>query len=379
MSDGVAPGVNAENLRRLLDAVMAIGSELELSAVLLDIAEAARELSQATYGALGVLDATGLRLAEFHTVGIDDDTRARIGSLPEGRGVLGLLIVDPKPLRLHNVADHPESAELPPNHPRMTSFLGVPIQVRGRAFGNLYLCDKRDGVAFTDDDEAMVVALAAAAGSAIENARLHARVGELALFEDRERIARDLHDTVIQRLFAVGLGLQGLTRRVSDPEVLDRITAAVDDLDTTIRQVRSAIFELHTARLPGRSARQEVLDVCAESGRGLGFEPHVRLEGAIDVMVDDSMAEDLLAVLREALANVARHSGAGSTEVILRAADGRLTLEVRDDGKGPGDGLGGRGVENMRTRAARLGGEFSISHRPGGGTEMRWSVPFAVR
>src|SRR3954462_7359047 len=163
------------------------------------IIRAAVDLVDARYGALGVLDETGTRLAQFITVGIDDEARARIGNVPEGHGILGLLIVEPTPIRLPDLREHPDSFGFPPNHPPMRSFLGVPIRVRDTVFGNLYLTDKRTAEVFSDVDEELVVGLAAAAGVAIENARLHSRLGELALVDDRERIARDLHDTVIQR------------------------------------------------------------------------------------------------------------------------------------------------------------------------------------
>jgi len=363
-------------LRRLLDAVLLIGSELELPAVLTTIIRTARELVDATYGALGVLDDTGTRLAQFITVGIDDQAREAIGELPHGHGILGLLIVEPKPLRLPDLREHPDSYGFPPNHPKMTSFLGVPIRVRDQVFGNLYLTDKKGGDVFTDVDEEMVVALAAAAGIAIDNARLHARVADLALFEDRERIARELHDTVIQRLFATGLSLQGAARLAEDrPPLLERIQQAVEDLDATVREVRSAIFELHTARLPGRSVRQEILDIGAESARALGFEPVMRFDGPIDSSIEDSVADHLVAVLREALANVARHAEASTAEVDLKVREGILTLRVVDDGVGPGEGAGGRGLENMRVRAARLAGSVSLTARPEGGAELCWQVP----
>ena len=244
-----------KQLRRLLDAVLTIGSELDLPVVLRRIAEAAMELVDARYTALGVLDESRTGLAQFITVGIDDEQRADIGHLPEGHGILGLLIVDPKPIRLADLREHPDSYGFPPNHPPMRSFLGVPVRVRGQVFGNLYLCDKAGDDVFSDADEEMVVALAAAAGIAIENARLHARVAELALVEDRDRIARDLHDTVIQRLFATGLSLQSTIRITEKQDVATRLQTAVDDLDRTVRDIRSAIFELHTDTVPGRSLR----------------------------------------------------------------------------------------------------------------------------
>src|SRR5436305_4177790 len=206
-------------LRELLDAVLTIGSDLDLRAVLHRIVEGAVALVDARYGALGVLDESGTRLAEFITVGLSDEQRHHIGDLPEGKGILGLLLVDPKPLRLPDLGEHPDSFGFPPHHPPMHSFLGVPIRVRDEVFGNLYLTDKRSPEAFTDIDEELVSALATAAGVAIENARLHARARDYVVMEDRERIARDLHDTVIQRLFAVGLSLQSAERHVQSDVV----------------------------------------------------------------------------------------------------------------------------------------------------------------
>ena len=365
-------------LRRLLEAVLVVGSELDLATALQRIVEAAADLVHARYGALGVLDRSGNALAEFITVGVSEEQKRAIGSLPKGHGILGLLIAHPAPLRLPDLSEHADSFGFPPNHPLMTSFLGVPIRVRDQVFGNLYLCDKADGEVFTDIDEEMTVALASAAAVAIENARLHSRVAEIALFEDRERIARDLHDNVIQRLFATGLGLQGTMRLAGATEIASRLQQAVDDLDDTIRELRSAIFELHTERLPGRSVRQEVLDVCAESARALGFEPVVRFDGPIDNAVDDALAEHVLAVLRESLSNVARHAEATAATVDINVREGSLSLAVTDNGTG-GDrtSTGGRGIDNMRARATRLGGTMSIVRPDSGGTRVQWQVALA--
>jgi len=363
-------------LRRLLDGVLTIGSDLDLHSVLHTIIETAAELVDATYGALGVLDESRTRLTEFITVGVDDATRAAIGHIPEGHGILGLLIIDPRPLRLPDLNEHPDRFGFPPNHPPMTSFLGTPIVVRGEVFGNLYLCDKAGGDVFTDVDQELAEGLASAAGIAIENARLHARVADFATVEDRERIARDLHDTVIQRLFAIGLGLQSTLRLVSSDDVRARLLTAVDDLDTTVRDVRAAIFGLHSTRLPGRSVRQEVIDLCTESSRGLGFDPTVRFDGPIDAAVDDSLADDLFAVLREALTNVARHAKATRVEVSLDVRDSTLSATVSDDGIGQGDRPGvGNGLGNLHRRAAGRDGDFTIRAGDAGGTTVTWKVP----
>jgi signal transduction histidine kinase len=376
MNDASAQGhAGPRQLRRLLDAVLVVGSELDLSTVLRRIIEAAADLVHARYAALGVLDETGNALAEFITVGLTAEQQRAIGALPKGHGILGLLIVDPVPLRLPDLREHPDSYGFPPNHPPMTSFLGVPIRVRDQVFGNLYLCDKADGDVFTDIDEEMTVALAAAAGVAIENARLHSRVADIALFEDRERIARELHDNVIQRLFATGLGLQSAMRLAGETELATRMRQADDDLDDTIRELRSAIFELHTARLAGRSVRQELLDLCAQAARALGFDPIIRFDGPIDNSVDDALADHLAAVVREALSNVARHAAATEAVVAITASDGVLTVVIDDNGSaGLREDPGGRGIDNMRARATRLGGTMTIEPRTTGGTQLRWQV-----
>ncbi len=367
-------------LRKLLDGVLTIGSDLDLHTVLHTIIETAADAVDATYGALGVLDESGSRLSAFVTVGIDESGRAAIGTLPQGHGILGLLIVDPKPLRLPDLNKHPDRFGFPPNHPPMTSFLGVPIVVRNRVFGNLYLCDKVGGDAFSDVDVELAVGLASAAGIAIENARLHARVAEFATLEDRERIARDLHDTVIQRLFAVGLGLQATMRLVSDPAVTDRLLAAVDDLDTTVRDVRAAIFELHTSRLPGTSIRQQLVQLSAEASQGLGFDPVIRFDGPIDTAVTEALADDLFAVMRESLTNVAKHADATTVEVSIDVRDSMLSIRVVDNGVGyRAVALHGHGLSNLSARAARLGGVFTIAcaDASGHGTATAWQVPLS--
>ena len=368
---------DASRLRRLLDAVLFLGSELKVPTVLRRIVEAGTELVGARYGALGVLDERREGLSEFITVGLSKQQVAEIGSLPRGHGILGLLIVDPKPLRLKNLNEHADRFGFPPHHPPMTSFLGVPILARGEVFGNLYLTDKRvDGqiAEFTSDDEELIVALATAAGVAIENARLHSMARELDVVADRERIARDLHDTVIQRLFATGLLLQGAVRMASSPELSGRLQEAVDDLDTTIRQIRSTVFALGVHQ-PGASLRGEVLGVVREAAQSLGFDPRVRLEGPIDASVPDNVAEHILSVLREALSNVAKHAGASRVDVVLDVGD-EAVLRVTDDGVGPGEEhVGGFGLQNMRGRAEALHGRFAVLPHVTGGTVLEWRVP----
>lgn len=365
-------------LKELLDALLAIESEPDLAGVLRRVVEAARQLTRARYAALGVLAPQGRHLAEFVSSGIDAATAADIGRLPHGEGILGLLIREARPLRLADLRTHPDAAGFPPGHPDMGSFLGVPLLVRDAVYGNLYLTEKEGGGEFSEGDEALAVALATAAGVAVDHARLQRRVGELTLAADRERIARDLHDTVIQRLFATGLSLQSSLSLVLDATLRERIEEAVGDLDATIRQVRATIFDLEQPERSEHGLRARVLSVCAEAARSLGFDPEVRFSGAIDDRVDEETSVELLSSLREALSNVARHADAHWAEVELSARD-ELALRVVDDGVGPGpsgDGVG-RGVSNMKARAKGLGGGCTVAARPGGGTEVRWVVPAA--
>jgi signal transduction histidine kinase len=364
--------------RRFLDALLTVGSELDLEAVLQRIVDAAAELVDARYAALGVVNEARNGLSNFVWTGLTEEQRERIGDLPTGHGILGLLITDARPLRLDDLGTHPASSGFPPHHPPMHTFLGVPVRVRDEVFGNLYLTEKRDGTPFTEADEELVLALATAAGITIDNARLHGRVAELALVEERDRIARDLHDNVIQGLFATGLSLQGASRLSDRATVDERIESAVDELDRTIRRIRTVIFELGPARLSGRSLRREVLDVCAEASRGLGFSPEVTIDGPVDTAADERTVEHAAAALRELLANVARHAQATAATVHVYLDGDRLVVRVIDDGRGVGEiGAGGRGVANLRARAATLSGGFTLGPRPDGerGSAGEWWAP----
>lgn len=365
-------------MRKLLDAILALGSDLDLPAMLKRIIEGAVELSDATYGALGVLDESGTRLSQFITIGIDDEAHRAIGTLPQGHGILGLLIVDAKPLRLPDLTEHPDSYGFPPNHPPMKSFLGVPIRLRDQAFGNLYLTDKKSAEVFTDVDEELMIGLAAAASIAIENARLHHKLHAIALVEDRDRIARDLHDTVIQRLFATGMSLQGAARMVrTDPSTtIERIEGAVDDLDLTVKYIRTAIFGLGESRTATGDLRNRILALAHDAAGPLGFEPRVLLDGPIDTRVNDRVAAELLATLHEALSNVARHAKATRAEVEV-VVEGDVCLRVIDNGVGPPDDEQprGNGLKNMLARAEKLGGELDLRAAEPTGTTLEWRAP----
>ena len=530
-------------LRGLLAANQLIIADLALPAVLRHIAEAARELVGARYAALGVIAPAG-GLAEFVHVGMADDVVERIGHLPEGKGLLGALIEDPRPIRAPDIARDARSSGFPPAHPPMSSFLGVPIRVRDEVFGNLYLTESTKGD-FTAEDEELAKALAATAAVAIDNARLfeaaqsrgewlqasaaitrdvassdatdvvrhltmiaersltvacaasvavllpspddetslavdvavgvgaevqlggrlpitgtlagqafltgeslradshgeldaltsspgrqdpgpllvvpligsrcargvlvvartsghpgfteeelemasgfadHATVAielaearaeqqRAALLDDRERIAADLHDHVIQRLFAAGLSLQSVVGRVGEGRAAERIAVTIEDLDATISQIRTTIFQLqHAPRADDRSVRGRILTVISDVVPALGFQPSLRFQGPLEHAADDDIVEDLLAVLREALTNVARHARARSVEVDVTAALAVLTLRVQDDGIGV-TSTRTSGLANMRRRAERHGGIFTVSRRDVGGTVLAWQVP----
>lgn len=370
--------MGTNDVRRLLDAILPVASDLSLPVVLERIVESACALVGARYGALGVL-ADDMTLREFITVGIDAETIARIGPPPQGHGVLGLLIWDPKPLRLDDITRHAQSYGFPEHHPPMHSFLGVPVLVRDKVFGNLYLSEKIGAPRFTDEDEELVVGLAAVAGVAIDNARLHDRVREVAVVEDRERIARDLHDTVIQRLYATGLSLSATQRHAVKPEVISRLQTAIEDLDTTMRDIRSTIFALQTADRGALGLRADVLRLVRQAENALGFAPRATFEGLVDSAVPEDVADHLLAVLREALTNAAKHARASRVDVEVRVSDRDVVLRVADDGVGIGAAPdSGFGLGNLAERAGVLGGSCTVSRRPEGGTDVRWQVPLAI-
>ncbi|MBS2938366.1 GAF domain-containing sensor histidine kinase [Nocardioides sp. J2M5] len=539
----------SERLRHLLDAVVAVSSELSLDAVLSRIVSAASNLLGARYAALGVLtEGPDRSLRTFIHHGMSDEVVARIGALPTGHGLLGLLIEDPRPIRLEDIASHPASYGFPDEHPPMSSFLGVPVRTRDRVFGNLYLTEKTGGGDFTGTDEAIAVALAAAAGVAIENATLYEEaegrrawlaataeiaallsadtpVGEalqvvadrarslaradvawvvtgstagelrlevvsgapvdleamqalpmrsslaslvidsgepvtvldlgtdpravdpssiagwpqlgpvivlplmsgtqaegvlslawtpehadgfhrvdpdlpasfaeqaalalqlarsredrqrLVLYEDRDRIARDLHDLVIQRLFAVGMGLQATAKQPDlDDRVRGRLTDAIDELDDTIKDIRRTIFALGSLGADA-NLQTEVETLVERAGAVMKLNPKLRLVGPVRSTVPHEVVPDLLAVLGEALTNVARHAHASAVDVVLSAVDGNVVLVVADDGRGMDRRAAASGLENMRVRARRHGGDLQVESEAGAGTTVTWTVPLVA-
>ena len=368
----------SENDRRLIEAGMALASELSLDAVLQRIVELAVDLTDARYGALGVLTPDGGSIQEFITVGITPEERAALGDPPKGHGLLGALIRDARPLRIPDIGADPRSVGFPPNHPHMKSLLGAPIAGRGRVFGNVYLTDKHSADAFDDEDQRVLVVLATQAAIAIENARLYEETqqkGEelqrLQVLEERERIGKELHNGVIQSLFAVGMHLQGLAAASQDESIARSLESSVEDIDHAIRDLRNYIFGLRPGILADRQLDDAIRELCKEfEGRsGVVTVADVDAEAAAEL---SSSAGDVIQIVREALSNVERHAAAATCRVTLRRIDeSRIELSVDDDGAGfDGSPSMGMGLANLRARVDALGGSFEVRSAAGEGTTV---------
>jgi signal transduction histidine kinase len=369
--------------KMLIEAGMTLGSELDLDAVLRRMVELAVQITGARYGALGVLNEDGETIERFITEGVSDEVRAAIGHPPVGHGILGLLIRERRPMRLPDLGADPRSHGFPPNHPPMHSFLGAPVLALGQVFGNLYLTEKRGAEVFSDDDEAALVVLATQAGVAVENARLHAEtqrasqeLRRLEVLEERERIAKELHDGVIQSLFAVGMGLQGTAGMARDEDLASRIAGAVEEIDRAIRDLRNYIFGLRPGILADRQLDQALKE--------LGNEFQTRSDVLTIVEVDPvvaaelaSRAADIVQLTREALSNVGRHASATSCRISLRRTSEGAELAIDDDGVGfdLASTRSGMGLANLEDRVEGLGGMLTIESIAGEGTTLRAALP----
>ena len=367
-----------EAVEALDAAVRGISGVLDIDQVLQLIVDRVRELVSATYAALGIVDDTG-RITQFITSGVTADQRRAIGDLPRGHGLLGLIIRENRAYRIPSIASHPESYGFPPNHPPMISFLGVPITVKGDVVGRLYLTDKRDAHEFSANDQALVETFALHAGIAIENARLHDQVQRLAVVDERDRISRDLHDSIIQSIYAVTLSLDDVPDLVGeDPdEARTRVDAAIDALHAVIKDIRTFIFGLRPLLLDSGSVMDGLGTLADELRRNTAIEVEVRGEAPPDLSVE--VVAELLTIAREALANMARHSAAGHAEIALSAANGGVRLLMADDGQGfdhtATAAAGHHGLANMRARAERLGGTMVIERGSERGTRIIVDIP----
>ena len=376
------PVVARDRTALLIEAGLALASELSLGAVLQRIVELAVDITGARYGALGVLGDDG-RIEEFITEGITPDERGAIGDPPDGHGILGVIISEARPLRLDDVAADPRSVGFPPNHPPMRSLLGLPVMARGQVFGNIYLTEKQDASTFTDDDERVLRVLATQAGVAVENARLYEEtqraqreLRRLEVLDERERIAKELHDGVIQSLFAVGMSLQGAAALTQDENMTARIESAVEDIDGAIRDLRNYIFGLRPGILADRQLDQALRELAAEFEERTDVVTVVEVDPIVASELA-SVASDVVQLAREALSNVSRHAEATTCRVTLRHENDGAMLEIDDDGRGfeLGGTHGGLGLANLRERIDSLGGSLDIQSRAGEGTTVRATLP----
>lgn len=375
----------AQRLRALHEADLALTSELALDKVLPRVISLSRELTGARYGALGVIGEDG-RLNQFITSGLDPHQRGAIGPLPKGLGLLGYLMHKGEPIRVDDIAAHPESVGFPPNHPPMMTLLGIPLLYRGELLGDLYLTEKAGDVPFDERDEELLVLFGAQAAAALANARLAQQVEGLAVLEERQRFAMDLHDGTIQSIFAIGLTLEALSHEgLDDPAQLRaQLRGSVEGLDEVIRDIRRYIVNLRPGRFGGRSLSAGISDLAREMrGRGL-VQVRTAMEEGVDESLHAEQVGELLQVVREALTNAIKHARATVVVVEAEMNDDldTLLLRIRDDGAGfkrPERGFpeGHQGLRNMARRIEGLGGTLAIRSAPGQGTSLDIALPVA--
>ncbi|MCA9973470.1 MAG: GAF domain-containing sensor histidine kinase [Anaerolineales bacterium] len=364
------------------EAVKSIAGELALEKVLARIVEAARELVEAKYAALGVPDGDGMLTAFIHS-GMSPQQVASIDHLPRGHGLLGAIIREKRPIRIPHIARDPRSVGFPEGHPPMVSFLGVPIIAAGDVLGNLYLTNKHGEPEFSQDDQRLIELLAAHAAVAIQNARLYEQVGRLVIVEERTRIGMDLHDGTIQSIYAVGLTLESTRLAIldGDYEEVDRLLDfAIEGLNNTIRDIRNFILDLRPHRF--RGDLHEGLSRLVREFQANAMVA-VELEAPPEMLVglQAPLARALFLTTQEALANVARHARANQVHVRVQRTPSLIKLTIRDDGRGFDMRVQartvGHGLSNMRARAEELQGSFAIDSAPGGGTKIVVSLPTA--
>lgn len=361
--------VAVTRLSPLIEEAAAVGGTADLDHLLRTLVAEARRATGARYAALGVLGDHGV-LSDFIYDGITEEQAHLIGPPPSGRGVLGTLIRDRHPLVLDIIDEHPDSVGFPEHHPPMRTFLGVPITAGDESFGNLYLTEKEGG--FTEDDLIAVRALSHIAGSGIHSARLQSRLHKLAIVEDRQRIARDLHDSVIQDLFAVGLGLQALSAG-ADEKVTTGLNSAIDTLDSSVATLRRYIFELRDTPRPAERLDERMRSVVERMSRAYSTRVELTVEG----VHHGPWVEDAVLLTTEALSNALRHGRADLIEISLRIEDRHQVIEVFDDGAGFDlDQVSmGMGLRNMKARADATGGWADIESVPGRGTRVTAYLP----
>ncbi|HZC31407.1 MAG TPA: GAF domain-containing sensor histidine kinase [Gaiellaceae bacterium] len=365
-------------LQALNEAGLTLSAELESASVLQKIADLARVVGGSRYAALGIFNENG-EVVQFLTSGISAEERARIGPLPRGRGLLGLLQDEQRPMRLRSIAEHSASVGFPASHPPMKSFLGVPILWRGRSVGNLYLTEKIGAAEFSAEDEEALVTLAAQAAIAIENARLYEQVGRISVLEERQRIGMDLHDGAMQSLYGVGLLLEDAAERLPTQGVAARspIERAVELLNGTIADMRRYVMGLRPIRGSERPLSESLPTLAKQIGDEARLDVRVDVDSDAESDLDPEQREAMFYVAADALTNVARHARATHATVRFLRGDAAAVLEVQDDGVGFNTAVRapGIGLRNMRERAFVAGGGFEVRSSPGQGTVVRLELP----
>jgi len=371
----------ANEARRRLEALdaatVAISQELSLERVLQIIVDSVRPLVGARYAALGLPDELG-GMERFITSGLSKQRRAAIGRPPRGLGLLGVSLHDSDTVRIDDIAADPRSIGFPPEHPPMTTLLSVAVKVEGRAIGNLYLSDRLDGRPFNEDDERLVESFARHAGLAIHNARMHEELRQLAVLQERERIAQDLHDGSIQSLYAVSLALEDTEELMSlDPQqATDRIDHAIESIHGTIQEIRDFIMGLDPDARTAVDLLSGLAALTDEFERSTLIE--VELSSDPDVPLDPDETLQLIQLTREAMSNVARHAEASQVVVNVEDRRERLRMSIIDDGRGfdtsEGQRPGHHGLTNMHARAESLGGSLAIESDDDG-TRVVFEMP----
>ncbi len=357
-------------------AVRGIAGLTSVDEALQIIVDGVRPLVGAQYAALGIVDADG-RIERFITSGMDDETRARIGALPEGHGLLGLIIRENRSFLIPDINTDPRRSGFPPEHPPMTSFLGVPITVKGISLGRLYLTNRIGAREFSEGDRSLVETFALHAGIALENARLHEQLQRLAVVDERERISKDLHDGIIQNMYGVGLSLEDVPElMIEDPEeATARVERAIDAIHLSIQDIRNFIFGLRPELLEGATLVVGLASLVEEYRHNMIVDLELRVPDALPEPAAEATGH-LLAIVSESLSNVARHSRASRASVELTTPDDGATLQlvIEDNGVGFDPNrvvkLGHQGLANTRARVAEIGGVLAIESRPGSGTRV---------
>ncbi len=384
MTDAVAISdpLQAQALAALNKAALAISRDLELDQTLQHIVNSARDLVSASYAALGVFNSEG-ELETFVFSGLSPGEADEISSLPKGLGLLGAVLHSPNPIRVADIHQDERSQGIPEGHPEVTNFLGVPITARDEVHGNLYLTDKVDGADFTDADEELISIFASHAAVAIKNARLYKEVGRLAIIEERSRIGMDLHDGVIQSIYAVGLTLESAQMILEEApdEAHELLTQSIAGLNDAIRDIRNFILDLRPRRFEG-DLTAGIARLVREFQANTMVEVNVSGPEELSDSIPPAVSQAVFLTAQEALANIARHARASSVALELNRDAESIWLNVTDDGQGfdvqQQDQTVGHGLANMRARAEELGGDFKVDSDAGQGTTIKLKLPVRV-